>query len=506
MATIDLEWTGVVVTLTEVDTKELETAEDVLSTAASVIGGVPVPGVGPAVKLIAAVVGGYLQLNKKILSTIDQGAGVKLTLPWPAIYFEQWWLIIPTPVPPLVPPPPLPIILPPSKQVICSDFAGHVHELSVTTQSPWRHDDLTMATAAPAAVAGSALSGYAWETDTYRSKQVVFLDSAGHVHELYLTPQTPWQHADLTAMTGAPAAAAGSALCGYAWVTDSYVSKQVVFLDSAGHVHELHVTTSSPWQHADLTAMTDAPAAAAGSPLSGYAYAWIAGVPFFAGNYSKQVVYLDPAGHVHELHVTTSIPWQHADLTALTGAPAAVTGSPLSGYAWETPNYKSKQVVFLDALGHVHELCVTPETPQAQWQHGDLTALTGAPAAVVGSPLSGYAWETANYNSKQVVFLDSAGHVHELYVTTQSPWQYADLTAVTGAPGAVTGSPLNGYAWVTDSYDSKQVVFLDSVGHVHELHVTTHSPWQHADLSAITAAPAALSRSPLRGYTWRPAL
>jgi hypothetical protein len=48
------------------------------------------------------------------------------------------------------------------------------------------------------------------------------------------------------------------------------------------------------------------------------------------------VVYLDGAGHVHELYVQAGGGgWAHADLSAITGAPAARAGSPLSGYQWE---------------------------------------------------------------------------------------------------------------------------------------------------------------------------
>jgi len=45
---------------------------------------------------------------------------------------------------------------------------------------------------------------------------------------------------------------------------------------------------------------------------------------------------LDGAGHVHELYVVAGgRGWAHADLSALTAAPAAVAGSRLSGYQWD---------------------------------------------------------------------------------------------------------------------------------------------------------------------------
>ena len=98
MATIGVNWAGVVVTLTESDTKTLETADDVAAAAAALIGAAAGPFGAPPAAVVAAVVGAYLELNKQLLLSIDQGYGVYLTLPWPAIYFYQIWLIIPTPV------------------------------------------------------------------------------------------------------------------------------------------------------------------------------------------------------------------------------------------------------------------------------------------------------------------------------------------------------------------------------------------------------------------------
>ena len=100
MAAIGVNWAGVVVTLTESETKSLETAEDVASSAAALIGAIAaVPTGCPPLAIVGGVVGGYLQLDKALLGAIDEGNGIFLTLPWLAIYFWQLWLIIPTAVP-----------------------------------------------------------------------------------------------------------------------------------------------------------------------------------------------------------------------------------------------------------------------------------------------------------------------------------------------------------------------------------------------------------------------
>src|SRR5207244_10068082 len=92
---------------------------------------------------------------------------------------------------------------------------------------------------------------------------------------------------------------------------------------------------------------------------------------------SKQVGYLTADGHIHELSVAVGGNWSHADLSAMTGTPAAAPGSFISGFAVEA--MRSKQVVYLTADGHIHELSVAVG---GNWFHADLSAMTGAPSAV----------------------------------------------------------------------------------------------------------------------------
>ena len=67
-----------------------------------------------------------------------------------------------------------------------------------------------------------------------------------------------------------------------------------------------------------------------------YGYGWEAGQ-------SKQVVYRTADHHIHELYVTLGDNWRHADLTAITGDPAADRIN--NAYSWEAVR-QSKQVVY----------------------------------------------------------------------------------------------------------------------------------------------------------------
>ncbi|MEU7062091.1 hypothetical protein, partial [Streptomyces sp. NPDC046197] len=138
----------------------------------------------------------------------------------------------------------------------------------------------------------------------------------------------------------------------------------------------------------------------------------------------------------------------------------------LSGYGWAAGN--SAQAVHLDDAGDVWESYVIGSIGSGILERADLTdqtRMTDSPAPPAsGTALSGYEWAAGN--SKQVVYLDSAGHVHELYVTVGGKWKHADLMdqtrwMVSPAPPA-SGTALSGYEWAAGN--SKQVVYLDSAG------------------------------------------
>jgi hypothetical protein len=350
-----------------------------------------------------------------------------------------------------------------TKQVVFVDDQGRVIELVRGLESPSQSADLTELTGAPPP-AGTVLAGYAWSAG--RTKQVVYVDGQRHVIELFVAVGNPWQWVDLTELTGAPPPA-GTALIGYDWLNGN--TKQVVYVDSQKHVIELVVAAGSPWQWVDLTELTGAPPPV-GITLAGYDWSWRG---------TKQVVYVDSQKHVIELFVAAGSPWQWVDLTELTGAPPPVS-TALIGYAWSAGG--TKQVVYVDSQKHVIELVVAAGSP---WQWVDLTELTGAPLADQGS-LAGYDW--LNGNTKQVVYVDSQKHVIELVVAAGSPWQWVDLTSLTGAP-LPHQNLLTGFYWVWSA--TKQVVYVDDQGQVIELWVGLSGQWHYANLTARARREAA---------------
>ena len=267
-----------------------------------------------------------------------------------------------------------------------------------------------------------------------------------------------WFNGDLTAGTGAPPAAPGSRLDGYVTSNDQM---HINYVDADGHVHELwYQSPNGPWLHNDLTDISQGnpPSAAPGSALAGYET---------SANGQQHVNYLDANGHVHEL-VYKEPSWQAGDLTAGTGAPPAAPGSRLDGYV--TSANGQMHINYLDANGHVHELVYK----EPSWQAGDLTAGAGAPPAAPGSALAGY--ETSFNNQQHINYLDTDGHVHELwYQSPNGPWLHNDLTDIGqgNPPPAAPGSALAGYE--TSFNSQMHINYLDANGHVHEL-VYKHSP------------------------------
>jgi hypothetical protein len=281
------------------------------------------------------------------------------------------------------------------------------------------------------------------------------------VIDLFVSAGAPWKWVDLTELTGAPLAGQ-EALVGYDWLNGG--TQQVAYVNEQGHVIELFVSAGRPWQWVDLTDLTGAPLPF-DTALTGYA--WSTGG-------TKQAAYVDKQGHVIELFVAAGRPWQWANLSELTGAPVP-SGSTLTGYAWSAG--ATKQVAYVDKRGHVIELFVSAG---ALWQAADLTELTGAPSASQEA-LAGYDW--LNGGTKQVVYVDEQGHVIELFVATGTPWQWADLTQLTGAP-LLYQSPLTGYGWVWGA--TKQVAYVDGHGQVIELHAGLNSHWRCANLTTLT--------------------
>lgn len=294
------------------------------------------------------------------------------------------------------------------------DSNRHIYELVMLADHPWSIADIMEQTKAAPVADGEALVGYGWRTGG--TKQIVYTSLDGHVHELSAGEVGAWRYVGLTQFLNAPISA-GSVLAAFPW--EGNTSKQVVYMSSDGHIHEL-MMKDAIWTHLDLTHLVDAPLAD-GAALA--ACAWEAGG-------TQQIVYTGNDGNIYELVAGSDGAWRSTDLTDLTSSPL-VSGSALATFAMETIG--GIEVVYVGTDHHVHELMM--DGPGA-WQHTDLTHLTGASDAG-DDTIVGYEW-SAQF-AKHVVYIDTREnpHIHSLLFKQGGRWQHTDLTDLTGAQSLV---------------------------------------------------------------------
>ncbi|HEX4835381.1 MAG TPA: hypothetical protein VFW01_03505 [bacterium] len=174
----------------------------------------------------------------------------------------------------------------------------------------------------------------------------------------------------------------------------------------------------------------------------------------------------------------------------VSAAPAAAVGSALTGYALGI----TQHVFYLGGDGHVRELWWDSGSG---WHLNDLMTGVpeGAPGAAAGSALTGYVLG----NTQHVFYLGADNHVHELWRNPGSGWHPNDLmTAAAGAPQAAAGSALTGCTLG----NTQHVFYLGADRHVRELWWDPESGWHSNDLMTATAgeAPNAASGSALTSY------
>jgi hypothetical protein len=232
------------------------------------------------------------------------------------------------------------------------------------------------------------------------------------------------------------------------YVNDATGTQHVVYRGDA----EFNVINEVRWDGTGLH-YTNLNLAAGGTPAgvatgSGDPAAYV-----FRAEGTEHVVYRGFDNHVHELRKDAS-GWHHGDLTAMTGAPAAA-GDPAS-YVFDAQG--TQHVMYRSGNGHVHELWWDATNG---WGSGDLTAVTGAPTAA-GDPAA-YVFDPEG--SQHVIYRAGNGHLYELWWTAAQGWNQGDLTAAAGSPPAA-GDP---GAYEFRAEGTQHVVYRTADGHLHEM-------------------------------------
>jgi hypothetical protein len=189
-----------------------------------------------------------------------------------------------------------------------------------------------------------------------------------------------------------------------------------------------------------------------------------------------RVVYRGHDDHMHELWLPQGGTWNHADLTALSGAPGADRDAlgffNAMPFAYYTPPDQAARVIYRGNDLHIHELWLTPGS--GGWQHADLSAMSAAfPAA--SDP---FGYFTPVDVVARVIYRGTDDHIHELWLPQGGTWNHADLTALSGTN---TASVPFGFHTSVDS--TARVVYRGVEDHIHELLLRPGRGWMHEDLT-----------------------
>jgi hypothetical protein len=142
-----------------------------------------------------------------------------------------------------------------------------------------------------------------------------------------------------------------------------------------------------------------------------------------------------------------------------------------------------QSVFYLGADQHVHHIFAFTST--GTWQQDDISAITGAPAAASGSQLTSFLDRNAVTGAFQSVFYAGTdGNVKHIFGTA-SGWQRDDISALSHAQAAETASPLSSFLDATFATGASQAVFYVGTDH-HVRHIFPMGTWQTDDPTALT--------------------
>lgn len=325
-------------------------------------------------------------------------------------------------------------------------------------------NDLTELTDAPVAVAGSALTSTVAGTGSIHA---FYLGTNHHVYELYGSGTT-WFSDDATSQAGAPVAVSGSALTSII-VTPGI--PYVYYLGTNFHVYELWKGSDTTWFSNDITQLAGAPAAVSGSALTSFDD---------TGNGTTNIIhvyYLGTNEDVYELYETSA--WHSDSPTALANGPAAVSGSALTSFVDHSGGGDVMHLFYLGTNHNVYELYWDGGTA---WHSDSPTSLGGAPAAASGSALTSFV-DTVGADAMRVFYVGTNGDLYELY--WRSAWYNYNLTSLSGAPVPASGSALTSFQ---DILGGVRVYFIATNSHVYQLY--GYTPTDLTKTSGANGMPA----------------
>lgn len=295
-----------------------------------------------------------------------------------------------------------------------------------------------------------------------------YFTSDQHVHAIAIFQTGTVYDVDDTVDIGStPLALAGSAIVSV--VDNINRQMQTYYIANDGHLHMLGTPPTFPpsVRDLDLQTLAGGPNPAIGTSLAGAADMM---------NKQVTVFYLDAANHIQTLAYDSLGNYWNDDATALALAPPAATGSPLVSMQVDSLT----ETIYLGADQHVYSLFYSPIIG---WSYRDLTKASGGALAAMGSSLASV-YDSVN-RVQEILFTDSAQHVHKLLGDARARWQEIDLGAI-----AASGSSL---AATFDTVSNiPRALYVGSDLHVHLLSFLSPGTFSDADLTSLAGGPNAI--------------
>ena len=397
-----------------------------------------------------------------------------------------------------------------SQHVFFIDTQGHVREIwkSSASASRWSANDLTMAAPSadqPANLPEPSSSLHAYWGDDGDNQHIHYTSSDGHVHELYIYPGRNWAHNDLTALSGAPKARAGSPIGGY---TMPDGSQHIHFIDTDHNVCELLNNVGGAWQSGTIRVQSGTAVAHSQSQLKSYYDGAHLGQHVFYTDPNLSIIELffapgsgaspDTAGSRQQLN-TVGVGWRATNLTQVSGDKMlTIGGGPLGGYYGDAD--QSQHVNYIENDAQTGQPRVKELFFQAggTWYVNDLTALSGSEQVHYrnATGLAGY-YESFD-RSQHVNYIDRVDHLRELFLPSGGAWQNNDLSATAvsddphPAPPTLPAGVVLSYFQTTDN--TQHIFYIDVYGQVIEFR-WSGSVWFHKNLTYEAALDPAITVS-----------
>jgi hypothetical protein len=269
---------------------------------------------------------------------------------------------------------------------------------------------------------------------------VVYRGTDGRLHELW-RQGSKLGMTDLTSNANATRAVDDSTGDPTSYIDTTQGLEVALYRGTDGHVHSLYWSTG-PVGHDKLSQSAGAPKTA-GKP-AGYV-----GKDGF-----NHVIYRAVNGHLIGMWWSGPNQPGHEDLTSASGAtPAAGDPAP-----YINSNTGEHIVAYRGTDKDIHTIYWTGAGAPG---HDNLSGFAQAPQTA-GDPFGYY---IPRYDSHQVLYRSSDGHIHELFWIGASPVTHLDVTVKVGAPPAAS-DPVGYYS---AGLDTKHIVYRSQDGHLHDI-------------------------------------